>query len=195
MPRTAFYITTPIYYVNGVPHIGNAYTTIVADVVSRYKRAMGYDVMFLTGTDEHGQKVQTAAQEANVDTQAFVDEVAQVWVKLLDRFNISNDDFIRTTEPRHEKGVLEILQRMQDRGDIYEGMYEGWYCKHEENFLTDLQVQDGKCPDCGRPVERFEEKSFFFRLSKYQEPLLRYFDSHPEFIRPEIRMNLSLIHI
>jgi len=189
MSKSTFYITTPIYYANSVPHIGNAYTTIVADVMSRYKRAMGYDVMFLTGMDEHGQKVQSAAAEKGVSPQQYVDEMAQVWKRLLLEFDIKNDVFMRTTEPRHKKGVLKFLERMMAKGDVYKGEYEGWYCKFEENFLTDLQVQDGKCPDCGRPVDRCREPAFFFALSKYQEPLLEHYDAHPEFIRPDFRMN------
>ncbi len=189
MSKSTFYVTTPIYYANSVPHIGNAYTTIVADVISRYKRAMGFDVMFLTGMDEHGQKVQSAAVEKGIDPQQYVDEMAQVWQRLLTEFDISNDDFIRTTEPRHEKGVLRLFERMMAGGDVYEGEYEGWYCRFEENFLTDLQVKDGKCPDCGRPVEKSRERAFFFALSKYEKPLLEHYDAHPEFIRPDFRMN------
>lgn len=189
MSKSTFYITTPIYYANSVPHIGNAYTTIAADVLSRYKRAMGYDVMFLTGMDEHGQKVQSAAAEKGVSPQQYVDEMAQVWMRLLSEFDIKNDEFIRTSEPRHEKGVLEFLKRMMAHGDVYEGEYEGWYCKFEENFLTDLQVQDGKCPDCGRAVERFRERAFFFALSRYEKRLLDHYDAHPDFIRPDFRMN------
>ncbi|RLC43024.1 MAG: methionine--tRNA ligase [Candidatus Coatesbacteria bacterium] len=189
MSQDTFYVTTPIYYANSVPHIGNAYTTIAADVISRYKRAMGYDVMFLTGMDEHGQKVQSAAAAKGIDPQRYVDDVAGVWKRLLTEFEIANDDFIRTTEPRHERGVLKFLERMLAKGDIYEGEYEGWYCKFEENFLTNLQVRDGKCPDCGRPVERFRERAFFFALSKYAKPLLEHYDAHPDFIRPDFRMN------
>lgn len=189
MPQRTFYVTTPIYYVNGVPHIGNAYTTIAADVMARYKRSMGFDVMFLTGTDEHGQKVQSAASERGVAPQEYVDEMARVWIDLLDKLHISNDDFIRTTEPRHVKGVLKLLDRIIANGDVYQDEYEGWYCRHEENFLTDLQVQDGKCPECGRPVERASESAYFFALSKYEKPLLDYYASHPEFIRPDFRMN------
>jgi len=189
MTKRTFYVTTPIYYANSVPHIGNAYTTIVADVISRYKRAMGFDVMFLTGMDEHGQKVQSAAVEKGVDPQQYVDEIAEVWKRLLAAFDITSDEFIRTSEPRHERGVLKLFKRMVEKGDVYEGEYEGWYCRFEENFLTDLQVKDGKCPDCGRPVERSREHAFFFALSKYEKPLLEHYDAHPDFIRPDYRMN------
>ncbi|MCD6328522.1 methionine--tRNA ligase [bacterium] len=189
MTKSKFYITTPIYYANSVPHIGNAYTTIVADVVARYKRAMGYDVMFLTGMDEHGQKVQSSAQSRGIAPQQYVDEIAKVWARLISEYDITSDEFIRTSEPRHKRGVLKLLERMMNKGDVYEGEYEGWYCRFEENFLTDLQVVDGKCPDCGRPVERSSEHAFFFAMSKYEKPLLEYFDAHPNFIRPNFRMN------
>jgi len=189
MTKRTFYVTTPIYYANSVPHIGNAYTTIVADVISRYKRAMGFDVMFLTGMDEHGQKVQSAALSKGIEPQQYVDEIAKVWRRLLSEFDITSDEFIRTSEPRHERGVLKLFERLMNKGDVYEGEYEGWYCKFEENFLTDLQVQDGKCPDCGRPVEKSRERAFFFALSKYEKQLLEHYDAHQDFIRPDFRMN------
>jgi len=189
LSQQKFYVTTPIYYVNSSPHIGNAYTTIAADVIARFKRAMGYEVMFLTGTDEHGHKVQSAAEERGVEPSEYVDQMAEVWRRLWSKLQIRYDDFVRTTQPRHKKAVLRLFERMSASGDIYQGEYEGWYCKHEENFLTDHQVKDGRCPDCGRPVERFKEPSFFFRLSRYEKPLLEYYDSHPEFIRPSFRLN------
>ncbi|MDO8425950.1 MAG: methionine--tRNA ligase [Deltaproteobacteria bacterium] len=187
--KETFYITTPIYYVNDVPHIGHAYTTVAADVLARYKRLKGYKVLFLTGTDEHGQKVEKAAETAGVKPLEFADSVVvrfkELWVKL----NISNDDFIRTTEERHKKAVTHLWEEVKKKGDIFLGEYEDWYCTPCENFLTETQLKDGKCPDCGRFVEKLKEPSYFFKLSKYGEPLLKYIEEHPSFIEPQNRRN------
>ena len=163
-----FYITTPIYYINAEPHLGHAYTTMVADAVARAHRLMGDDVFFLTGTDEHGQKVERAAKKAGLATPAFADRVAQKFRDLLPALNISNDDFIRTTEPRHYAAAQALWRRVRDRGHIYKSKYEGWYCTVDEVFVPDTQLQDGKCPICGNAVERIAEESYFFRLSAFQ---------------------------
>ncbi|MBI5491726.1 MAG: methionine--tRNA ligase [Deltaproteobacteria bacterium] len=187
--KETFYITTPIYYVNDVPHIGHAYTTVAADVIARYRRLKGYQVLFLTGTDEHGQKVEKAAERANVRPLEFADNVMVRFKDLWARLNISNDDFIRTTEDRHRQAVTRLWEEVRGRGDIYLGEYEDWYCTADENFLTETQLKDGRCPDCGRPVEKLKEPSYFFKLSKYGEPLLKYFEAHPGFIEPQNRRN------
>ncbi|HVH57084.1 MAG TPA: methionine--tRNA ligase [Vicinamibacterales bacterium] len=188
MPR--FYITTPIYYINAEPHLGHAYTTMVADAIARSRRLMGEDVFFLTGTDEHGQKVERAAQKAGVETKAFADRIADKYRTLFRSLNISNDDFIRTTEPRHIRAAQDIWRRVRDRGYLYKSEYEGWYCTVDELFVPEAQLVDGtKCPTCGNPVERLREQSYFFQLSKFQEPLLELYRTHPEFITPEIRRN------
>jgi len=184
-----FYVTTPIYYVNDVPHIGHAYTTVAADCVARYKRLKGLEVLFLTGTDEHGQKVEKAAQAAGVSPQEFADSVVVRFKEAWERLDISNDDFIRTTEQRHRKAVEHLWEVVLKNGDIYLGEYEDWYCTPCENFLTEMQLNDGKCPDCGRPVEKLKEKSYFFRLSRYAEPLLKHIEKNPDFISPEYRKN------
>lgn len=184
-----FYVTTPIYYVNDVPHIGHAYTTIAADALARWNRLCGRRVYFLTGTDEHGVKVQRAAEQKGVTPQAMADQNAQSFKALWPRLNVANDDFIRTTEPRHVQGVLELFRRMEAAGDVYLGEYEDWYCVPDETYYTALQLKDGNCPVCGRPVEKVKEASYFFRMSKYQEPLLRHLSAHPEFVKPEIRFN------
>ena len=187
--RKTFYVTTPIYYVNDVPHIGHAYTTIAADAVARYKRLKGLDVLFLTGTDEHGQKVEKAASNSGLSPIDFATKVGQrfkdLWVKL----EISNDDFIRTTEERHRKAVERLWDTALKSGDIYLGEYEDWYCTPCESFWTEKQLIDMKCPDCGRPVEKLKEPSYFFRLSKYGEPLLAHIEKNPRFIQPDNRRN------
>lgn len=188
MQRT-FYITTPIYYVNDVPHIGHAYTTIAADVLARYKRMSGYRVFFLTGTDEHGKKVEEAAQETGEAPLQLADRVVKRFQTLWGKLNISNDDFIRTSEKRHEDAVVKFFKKIEANGDIYIGEYEDWYCVPCESFWTEKQLVDGKCPDCQRPVEKLKEESYFFRMSRYQEPLLRYFEENPGFIQPESRYN------
>jgi methionyl-tRNA synthetase len=186
-------VTTPIYYVNSDPHIGSAYTTIVADVVARYKRMMKYDTFFLTGTDEHGQKIMRAAIESKKDPKAFVDELAGKFVKLWKDLGISNDLFIRTTDDYHVKTVQMIFQKMYDKGDIYLGKYEGWYCVHDETFWTEKDIGPEKlCPVCHRPLEHVEEENYFFKLSKYTKPLLEYFNTHPDFVEPDFRKNEML---
>jgi methionyl-tRNA synthetase len=188
--KNTFYITTPIYYVNDVPHIGHAYTTVAADTMARYKRLIGEDVYFLTGTDEHGQKVEKTAADKGLKPQEFVDSIVPRYKELWKLLNISNDDFIRTTEERHKKAVQHLFKVLLDKGDIYKGEYEDWYCIPCESFWTSLQLKEGnKCPDCGRPVEKLKEESYFFRMSKYEKPLLEHIEAHPEFIEPESRRN------
>ncbi len=184
-----FYVTTPIYYVNDVPHIGHAYTTLAADVLSRYYRLKGMNVFFLTGTDEHGQKVQRAAEARGMSPQELADMNAEHFKVLWDKMNIEYNDFIRTTETRHAKAVTRLLDKMKEAGDVYLGEYEDWYCVPDETFYTESQLIDGKCPMCKRPVERVKEASYFFRLSKYEDRLIRHLEEHPEFIQPEIRFN------
>ncbi len=185
-----FYVTTPIYYVNDVPHLGHAYTTIAADVLARYKRLKGYEVFFLTGTDEHGQKIEKSAKAKGMTPKELADSVVVNFKRLWERFDISYDHFIRTTDDYHEKVVQEIFQRLYDKGDIYLGEYEGWYCTPCESFWSKSQlVEEKHCPDCGRPVERLREKSYFFRLSAYQDKLLQFYEENPDFVLPEFRMN------
>jgi len=185
-----FYITTPIYYINAEPHLGHAYTTMVADAIARSRRLMGDDVFFLTGTDEHGQKVERAAQKAGVPTHEFADRIAGRYQALFRVLDISNDDFIRTTEPRHIRAAQELWRRVRDRGYLYKSSYEGWYCTVDELFVPEAQLIDGtRCPTCGNAVERLSEQSYFFQLSRFQEPLLDLYRSNPEFITPEIRRN------
>ena len=187
---TPFYITTPIYYINARPHIGHAYTTMVADAIARSRRLLGDDVFFLTGTDEHGQKVERAAQKAGSQTtKAFADEVAASFQQMCRDLQISNNDFIRTTEPRHHRAAQELWKRVADRGDIYKGDYEGWYCTVDEIFVPETQLVDGKCPTCGSKVERLKEESYYFRLSKYQQPLLDFYAANPAFVQPDFRFN------
>ncbi|MDE1889608.1 MAG: methionine--tRNA ligase [Planctomycetota bacterium] len=195
MSNRSFYLTTPIYYVNDIPHIGHSYTTIAADVLARYKRTRGFDVFFLTGTDEHGQKIQKAAQACNRTPIEFVDDVVSKFKTLWNTLNISNDDFIRTTDERHCRRVKKIFQRILGNGDIYLGEYEGWYCIPCESFWLESQLEEGKCPECGRSVEKVKEKNYFFRLSKYQKRLLEYYDEHPHFIQPDSRRNELLQRI
>jgi methionyl-tRNA synthetase len=187
--KDTFYITTPIYYVNDVPHIGHAYTTIAADALARYNRMRGKKVFFLTGTDEHGEKVQKTAAKQGMSPRELADRVVTRFQGLTPALEITNDDFIRTSEPRHYAAVQELFRRSLANGDIYLGEYEGWYCTPCESYWTDLQVVEGKCPECRRPVERRKEPSYFFRLSKYQGPLLDYYERNPKFIRPESRRN------
>ncbi|BDV42567.1 methionine--tRNA ligase [Geotalea uraniireducens] len=188
MSRT-FYVTTPIYYVNDVPHIGHAYTTLAADVLARYKRLKGYDVFFLTGTDEHGQKVEKAANAAGETPLELADRVVKRFQALWEKLDISYSDFIRTTQERHKKGVSHLFKKVMDKGDIYLGEYEDWYCTPCETFWTETQLIDGKCPDCNRPVEKLKEESYFFRMSKYQEQLLAHIEANPDFIQPKSRRN------
>jgi methionyl-tRNA synthetase len=184
-----FYITTPIYYINAEPHLGHAYTTMVADAVARAHRLMGDDVFFLTGTDEHGQKVARAAQKAGLSARAFADQVSDKFHALLPALNASNDDFIRTTETRHHASVQALWRRVRDRGYIYKDKYEGWYCTVDEVFVPETQLADGRCPICGNTVEKIAEESYFFRLSAFQQPLLDHYQQHPDFVTPGIRRN------
>ena len=189
MQRNKFYITTPIYYVNDVPHIGHAYTTIAADVVARYKRLEGMEVFFLTGTDEHGQKVQQAANDLGVSPQEHVDKLHQRFKELWVRLNISNSDFIRTTEERHKKLVCSILQDLYSRDEIYKDNYEGWYCTPCERFWTEKDLAEGNCPECKRKVDKIQEHNYFFRMSKYQQWLIDRIKNDPQFILPASRRN------
>jgi len=184
-----YYITTPIYYPSGSLHIGHCYCTVAADAIARYKRLRGYDVRFLTGTDEHGQKIEEKAKVAGVTPIEYVDNIVSGIKQLWKDLEITNDDFIRTTEERHEKVVQKIFKKLYDQGDIYKGEYEGKYCTPCESFWTETQLVDGKCPDCGREVKVVKEESYFFKLSKYQDRLLQYIEEHPEFIQPESRKN------
>ena len=184
-----YYITTPIYYPSSNLHIGHTYCTVMADAMARFKRLAGYDVRFLTGTDEHGQKIQTIAKEQGVTPQEYVDKIVSGVKELWKTMEISYDDFIRTTEPRHVKRVQQIFMQLYEKGDIYKGEYEGMYCTPCESFWTESQLVDGKCPDCGRPVEKAKEEAYFFRLSKYQDRLLDLFENNPDFLQPESRRN------
>jgi methionyl-tRNA synthetase len=184
-----FYITTPIYYVNDVPHIGHAYTTVAADVLARYWRLRGRDVFFLTGLDEHGQKVQQAAEKAGIDPQVHCDRLAPQFTHLWKRLNISNDAFIRTTDHLHQKVVQRYLQQLFDKHLIYKSEYTGWYCTFDERFWTEKDVIDGRCPDCKRPIERLSEHNYFFKMGQYQERLQQHILENPDFIRPESRRN------
>ncbi|MED4877934.1 methionine--tRNA ligase [Anoxybacillus geothermalis] len=189
MEKKTFYLTTPIYYPSDKLHIGHAYTTVAGDAMARYKRLRGYDVMYLTGTDEHGQKIQRKAQEKGVTPQQYVDDIVAGIQELWRKLDISYDDFIRTTQERHKKIVEKIFARLVEQGDIYLGEYEGWYCTPCESFYTERQLVDGNCPDCGRPVEKVKEESYFFRMSKYVDRLLQYYEENPDFIQPESRKN------
>src|SRR6056297_1192169 len=185
-----FYVTTPIYYPSDRLHIGHAYTTVAADSITRFKKMQGYDAMFLTGSDEHGQKIERSAKEADKEPKEYVDEIVQTFKELWDALGVEYDYFIRTTEERHEKVVQKIFQKLYDKGDIYKGHYEGWYCTPDETFWTERQVGEEKvCPECGRPLEWVEEESYFFKMSKYADKLLNHIKDHPEFIQPEKRRN------
>ena len=182
-----FYLTTAIAYTSRKPHIGNTYEIILSDAIVRMRRAEGYDVRFQTGTDEHGQKVEQNAKEAGIEPKAYVDKIAGEIKSIWDLMNTSYDRFIRTTDEDHVEQVQKIFKKLYDQGDIYLGKYEGWYCTACESFFTETQVVDGKCPDCGRPVQRSSEEAYFFRMSKYSDRLLQYIEEHPEFIQPESR--------
>ena len=184
-----FYITTPIYYVNDVPHIGHAYTTIAADVLARYWRLHGREVSFLTGLDEHGQKVQQAAAKAGIDPQTHCDKLAPQFQRLWTRLDITNDAFIRTTDPQHQSVVQRYLRQLYDQGLIYRDSYTGWYCLFDERFWTEKDVANGLCPDCKRPVEQLSEHNYFFRMGQYQDRLIEHIKTHEDFIRPESRRN------
>ncbi len=187
--KKTFYITTPIYYPSGKAHIGHSYCTVGSDAIARYKRMQGYDVMFLTGTDEHGQKIELNAAKEGVTPKEYVDNIVHGFQELWKLLNISNDKFIRTTDEIHVKGVQKIFRELYDKGEIYKGAYKGWYCTPCESFWTETQLKDGKCPDCGREVKWEEEESYFFRLSNYGDKLLKLYEEHPEFIQPESRKN------
>lgn len=184
-----YYITTPIYYPSDNLHIGHAYTTVAADCLARFKRMQGYDVFYLTGTDEHGQKIEKVARENNQSPLAYVDtivaNVKDLWKTML----ITNNDFIRTTEPRHEKVVQKLFEKVFAKGDVYLSQYEGWYCTPCETFFTERQLKEGKCPDCDREVELLQEESYFFNMGKYAARLLEHIEAHPDFIQPESRRN------
>ena len=184
-----YYITTAIAYASGKPHIGNTYEAVLADAIARYKRVEGYDVVFQTGTDEHGQKNEIKAAEAGMTPQAFVDmnagEIKRIW----DLMNTSYDRFVRTSDPEHKRKVQKIFKKLYDQGDIYKGAYEGWYCTPCESFWTESQLVDGNCPDCGRPVTKAKEEAYFFKMSKYADRLIEYINTHPEFIQPVARKN------
>ncbi|MDD6882567.1 MAG: methionine--tRNA ligase [Eubacteriales bacterium] len=193
MSKGTFYITTPIYYPSGNMHIGHTYTTVAADTMTRFKKMTGYDTYFLTGTDEHGQKIERKAEAAGVTPQQFVDKIVAETKDLWKLMNIEYDDFIRTTDDRHVKAVQKIFKKFYDQGDIYKSAYEGQYCAECEAFWTPTQLKDGNlCPDCGRPTETAQEESYFFRMSKYQDWLIDYIESHPDFIQPPSRANEML---
>ncbi len=194
--KGTYYISTPIYYPSSNLHIGHTYCTVMADAMARFKRLQGYDVMFLTGTDEHGQKIQLLAEEKGVSPQEYVDEVVAGIKNLWKTMEISYDDFIRTTEPRHIKRVQALFMKMYEKGDIYKGEYEGWYCTPCESFWTENQLGEGKtCPDCGRPVTKAKEEAYFFKISKYGQELLRIFREEPQFLEPESRRNEMIAFI
>lgn len=193
MSRDTYYVTTPIYYPSDKLHIGHAYTTVAADTIARYKKMQGYDTMFLTGSDEHGQKIERKAREAGKEPKEYVDQIVSTFKELWQKLDIDYDYFIRTTEERHEKVVQKIFKKLYDKGDIYKGNYEGWYCTPCESFWTERQLEkengEKVCPDCHRPVEWVEEESYFFKMSKYADRLLEHIKNHPQFIEPESRRN------
>ena len=190
--KETFYITTPIYYPSDKLHIGHAYTTVAADTMARFKKQEGYDTFFLTGTDEHGQKIERKAQAKGVTPQAYVDEIVRGIKELWKLMDVDYDDFIRTSDERHVKAVQKIFRRLYEQGDIYKGSYEGWYCTPCESFFTEMQLKDGCCPDCGRPVEKTNEEAYFFRAGKYQQWMIDYIEQHPDFIQPASRRNEML---
>ena len=192
MCKNPYYITTPIYYPSTNLHIGNTYTTVAADAIARFKRLTGYDVMFLTGTDEHGQKIQRIAEEKGITPIEHVNEIVAGIKDLWKMMNISYDKFIRTTDDYHVKAVQDIFKKLYDKGDIYKSSYEGLYCTPCESFWTETQLVNGNCPDCGRPVEKSKEEAYFFQMSKYAERLIKYIEEHPDFIQPESRKNEML---
>ena len=190
MDKKTFYITTPIYYPSAKLHIGHAYCTTIADTIARFKRLAGYEVFFLTGSDEHGQKIQRTAEAQNVTPLEYVDKIVASFQELWKRLEISNDDFIRTSEPRHHKVVQEIFRRIRDNGDIYKGEYTGLYCTPCESYWTELQLdENGCCPDCHRPVEKVSEEAYFFKMSKYADAVLKHIEENPEFLEPKSRRN------
>ena len=189
MEKRPYYITTAIAYASATPHIGNVYEIVLADAIARYKRFMGYDVFFQTGTDEHGQKIEEKANKAGLDPQTYVDNVAGEIRNIWDLMNTSYDKFIRTTDKDHERKVQRIFKKLYDQGDIYKGAYEGMYCTPCESFFTPSQLKDGRCPDCGGEVKPAKEEAYFFKMSKYAPRLIDYINQHPEFIQPVARKN------
>ena len=187
--KKKFYMTTAIAYASGKPHIGNTYEIVLSDAIARAKRMEGYDVFFQTGTDEHGEKIELKAQEAGVTPKQFVDEKAEGIKRIWDLMDTTYDKFIRTTDKDHEKQVQKIFKKFYEQGDIYKGSYKGWYCTPCESFWTESQLVDGKCPDCGREVKMAEEEAYFFKMSKYADRLMQYYDEHPDFITPVSRKN------
>ena len=187
MDQKKFYITTPIYYPSDKLHIGHTYCTVATDAMARYKRLQGYNVKFLTGTDEHGQKIEEKAAAKGISPKEYVDGIADEVKAVWDSVGTSYDKFMRTTDDYHVETVQKIFKKLYDQGDIYKGSYEGWYCVPDESFFTESQVVDGKCPECGRPVVRANEEAYFFRMSKYQDRLLKYIEEHPDYIEPELR--------
>lgn len=187
--KKPYYITTAIAYTSGKPHFGNVYEIVLADAIARFKKEEGYDVYFQTGTDEHGQKIEGKAKESNLEPQVFVDQVAHQIQDIFDLMNTSYDHFMRTTDPYHKEQVQKIFKKLYDQGDIYKDIYEGWYCTACESFFTESQLDEGRCPDCGGPVQKEKEESYFFRLSKYQDALMKHIETHPEFIQPPTRKN------
>jgi len=185
--KEKFYITTAIAYASRKPHIGNTYEVIMTDAVARYKRMMGYDVFFLTGTDEHGEKIEVLANDASITPQKYVDSVSDEIKKLWNLMNASYDRFIRTTDDDHVAAVQKMFKKFYEQGDIYKNEYEGWYCVPCESFYTETQAEGGKCPDCGAQMHKKKEEAYFFRMSAYQDRLLEYIESHPDFIEPESR--------
>ena len=187
--KKKYYISTAIAYASGKPHIGNTYEIVLADAIARNKRLEGYDVYFQTGTDEHGEKIELKAKDAGLTPQEFVDKTAAEIKRIWDIMNTTYDKFVRTSDPEHKKKIQHIFKKLYDQGDIYLDKYEGWYCTPCESFFTETQLVDGNCPDCGRPVEKKSEEAYFFKLSKYQDRLIKYIEEHPEFIQPESRKN------
>lgn len=192
MEKEKFYVTTAIAYTSKTPHIGNTYEIVLTDAIARHNRFIGKDVYFLTGTDEHGVKIQEIAEEQGITPQEHVDKIAGEIRDIADMLNVSYDGFIRTTDEHHVKAVQKIFRKLYDQGDIYKGEYEGWYCTPCESFWTKTQLKDGCCPDCGRPVQKTKEEAYFFKMSKYQKQLEQYIDEHPDFIQPESRKNEML---
>ncbi len=184
-----FYITTPIYYPSGKFHIGTAYTEVLADTIKKYKKLQGYDSFLLTGTDEHGQKIENKAKEANLEPKEYVDIQVKSAKELWEKMKIDYDKYIRTTDEYHIKACQKIFEKFLKQGDIYKGTYEGWYCEPCESFFTETQLVDGKCPDCGREVKKMQEEAYFFNMKKYVDKLLKYYDEHPDFIKPAFRKN------
>lgn len=189
MSKEVVYLTTPLYYVNAKPHIGHAYTNVIADAFSRFYRLTGKEVFFLTGTDEHGTKIERIAKEQKMEPRVFVDQMVPEFQRLWKQLDIRYDDFIRTVEDRHKKVVAQVLDRLEKEGKIYKATYEGWYCTPCESFWTELQLVEGKCPDCRRDVQRLQEENYFFKLSEYQDWLIDYIHKHPDFIFPQMRKN------